>query len=195
MSKPGSIARRAVAVCAAAALSFLTPSPSSSQDGRALDEAHQRLLLFAPPARGAGVVETDFAVTLPSPASGVWQEAMPLPVYDDFGELITRAEIEDRMRSGKGAGILGGVAGAVAGLYIGLLIADAICEVFYFYPLPPEPCSPREEALQEVAAWGSLAWGITGGFLIGDRLRGIDRWEALEKIRAERRAARRGEVR
>lgn len=109
------------------------------------------------------------------------QQADVLPAYDDAGFPITRGEIEARMRSG--AGVLGGVLGSVLGLLVGAVAAPD-CPFEIFGP----PCSPREDALVPVAILSGLAWGAAVGAIIGSEA-GIDRWDALKQIRAERRAA------
>jgi hypothetical protein len=108
------------------------------------------------------------------------QEARALPVYDDFGVEITLSEIEGRMRSGRGMAVLGGVLGGALGLAIGGAIAFDQCGIF-------EECSPRDEAIGGVAVLAGLAWGVALGSMVAESARTIDRWEAVELIRAERR--------
>ena len=88
------------------------------------------------------------------------------------------------MRGGEGAGALGGVLGGVLGGGLGLALAVGICPIEIFGP----GCSPRDEAFAVVAFLSGLVWGIALGVLAGSES-GIDRWEALEQIRAERRRA------
>ena len=77
---------------------------------------------------------------------------------------------------------MGGLLGGVVGGLIGGLIAVSVCP---FEILGPG-CSPRDEALAAVAVLSGLAWGGTLGAIAGQEMREIDRWEALELIRAER---------
>ena len=110
------------------------------------------------------------------------QQAVPLPALDDMGNPITRVEIEARMRPGGAMGFLGGVLGGLVGGFLGLLGAIGECGIL-------ENCSPREDALAEVWFLSGLTWGAVLGGIGAHELREIDRWEALERIRAERRAA------
>ncbi len=87
------------------------------------------------------------------------------------------------MRSGKGGGLVGGVLGGVLGLLLGAVAAPGCA----FEILGPS-CSPREDALAGVAVLSGLAWGVTLGVIAGREIRDVDRWEALARIRAERRA-------
>ena len=110
------------------------------------------------------------------------QQRIPLPAYDDLGNPITRGQIEARMRGGEGAGVLGGVLGGALGGGLGLALAVDICGLF-------ERCSPREDAFAGLAFFSGSLWGIVAGAIVGSGTSSIDRWEALEQIRAERRRA------
>ncbi len=124
-------------------------------------------------------------------AGNAAQQGIPLPAYDDMGNPISRREIEARMRSGGGGGVMGGLLGALVGGGVGLVMACNIspCEIF------GPPSSPREDAFAVVTFLSGLVWGIAFGAIAGSETSGIDRWEALEQIRAERRraATRRGQ--
>ncbi len=111
------------------------------------------------------------------------QQRIPLPAYDDMGNPISRREIEARMRSGGGGA--GGLLGGLLGGGLGLVMACGICPCEIF----GSPCSPREEAFAAVTFLSSLAWGIAIGAITGNETSSIDRWEALEQIRANRRRA------
>lgn len=113
------------------------------------------------------------------------QQRIPLPAYDDLGNPISRRQIEARMRGGEGAEVLSGVLGGVLGGGLGLALAVGICPIEIFGP----GCSPRDEAFAVVAFLSGLVWGITFGAIVGNEMSSIDRWEALEQIRAERRRA------
>ena len=108
------------------------------------------------------------------------QQPVPLPAYDDMGNPITRAEIEARMRSGAVGEGVGGLIGGLLGGGLGLLVAINLCPIEVFGP----GCSPRDEAYATVAVLSGLAWGIFLGASAGSD--SINRWEALEQIRAER---------
>jgi hypothetical protein len=87
------------------------------------------------------------------------------------------------MSGAGGAGVLGGVIGAVVGGGLGLVAACSICPCDFW----GSPCSPQEEAFSLVAFLSGLTWGAVGGALAAGDAHRIDRWEALEQIRAERR--------
>ena len=146
---------------------------------------------------------SSFGPAIPRPASGplqdprrVWlqpealqagrctgQQDSLLQAYDDLGNPIAQWEIEARMRGAGGAGVLGGVIGAVVGGGLGLVAACSICPCDFW----GTPCSPQEEAFSLVAFFTGLTWGAVGGALAAGDAHRIDRWEALEQIRAERR--------
>lgn len=114
------------------------------------------------------------------------QQRIPLPAYDDRGNPISHRQIEARMRSGGGGGGGGGgLLGGLLGAGVGLVMACGICPCEIFGP----PCSPRENAFAGVAFFSSLAWGIVIGAIAQKEASSIDRWEALEQIRANRRRA------
>jgi hypothetical protein len=106
-----------------------------------------------------------------------------LPVLDDFGIVIPERLIRVRVRPRKGMRVGLGLVGAVAGALIGTALStpegNPDCSIY-------EPCSDREKFYQ-----GTLP---VFGFLLGFFLTavipdyGTDRFEAIEKIRAERRA-------
>ena len=118
-------------------------------------------------------------------AGNAGQQRIPLPAYDDMGNPIYREEIEARMR-GAGNGVAaGGLLGGLVGGGLGLALGLSICPMEILGP----GCSPRDEAYRSVAILSGLVWGIAVGAFIGSEISGIDRWEALEQIRAERRRA------
>ena len=119
------------------------------------------------------------------PAGAAGQQEMPLPVYDDSGNPISIEAIEARMRGGGTGAAAGGFLGGLVGGGLGVLLGLAICPIEYLGP----GCSPRDEAYRTVAILSGFAWGIAGGILAGHEIEEIDRWEALEQIRAERRGA------
>lgn len=152
--------------------------------------------LFAP-SEWFGLPPAGAAAPLPThrPAEGVvtpgprrvitWpsQERVPLNALDDFGEPITRSEIESRMRGGGAGGLIGGVLGAALLGFAGAAFAFEQCGLF-------ENCSPRQDAFAGLAFIGGIGWGAVLGGVVGSQARAIDRWEALARIRAERRDAR-----
>ena len=79
-------------------------------------------------------------------------------------------------------GFLGGLLGGALGVTLGVGLALGECGIF-------ESCSPREDALAGVWIMSGLTWGAVLGGISAHKLREINRWEALAKIRAERRAA------
>jgi hypothetical protein len=113
---------------------------------------------------------------------GFAQEARPLFATDDLGQPITPEEIAARMRSAGSRPVIGGVLGGLLGGLAGVVIALDLCPIEVFGP----GCSPRDDALATVIALGGLAWGATLGSLAGGSHE-IDKWEALELIREERR--------
>lgn len=120
-------------------------------------------------------------------ARNAGQQRVPLPAYDDIGNPITRAEVESRMRGGWEGRATGGLIGALVGGGLGLALGlGVICPIEYLGP----GCSPRDEAYRTVAILSGFAWGIAIGALAGGEISQIDRWEALEQIRAERRRVR-----
>ncbi len=89
------------------------------------------------------------------------------------------------MRSDGGGGVVGGLLGILVGGGLGLALAANTCPLEIFGP----GCSPRDEAFAVVAFLSGLVWGITFGVIAGNEMSSIDRWEALEQIRANRRRA------
>jgi hypothetical protein len=84
--------------------------------------------------------------------------------------------------SGTGAAV-GGFLGGLVGGGLGLVLGFSICPMEILGP----GCSPRDEAYRTVAILSGFAWGIALGAFAGSEISGIDKWEALEQIRAERR--------
>jgi len=111
------------------------------------------------------------------------QESAPLFATDDLGNPITAEEISARMRSAGYRPFIGGLIGAVVGGAVGLGLASSICPFEVFGP----SCSPRDEAMSAVAGIGGFVWGIALGAIAGKNSGEIDKWEALELIREERR--------
>jgi hypothetical protein len=87
------------------------------------------------------------------------------------------------MRGGRNGAGAGGFLGGLVGGGLGLFVGSAICPMEILGP----GCSPRDEAYASVALLSGIVWGIAVGAFIGGEISGIDRWEALEQIRAERR--------
>jgi len=113
------------------------------------------------------------------------QQRLPLAAYDDMGSPINLAEIEARMRGAGNGAMAGGLIGALVGGGLGAALGLSICPIEILGP----GCSPRDEAYMTVAIISGIVWGIAGGAFVGSEIGTIDRWEALEKIRAERRRA------
>ena len=120
------------------------------------------------------------------PAAGLPQAAR-LPVYDDAGALIPYGAVAELVDpSGLGGAFWGAVAFAVAGLVISEGVSPSDCDrrsggYQYF-------CSPRQESLRSNLPWAlALSFGSLGAWFGYNADRTT--WdEALEHIRAQRRA-------
>lgn len=112
--------------------------------------------------------------------------AARLPVLDDFGQVIPEDSIQLTMRPPQvRAFSLLAVAGLGALVFNGLRPQpprSADCSIY-------EPCTPREEFYKSRSALiGAVVGFMVGGAIIPDR--GIDRWQAVEILRARRRFVR-----
>ena len=110
-----------------------------------------------------------------------------LPVLDNFGAVIPERFILSRVKSGTGARIGVGLLGAAAGVLIGRALSipggNPDCSKY-------EPCSDREKYYKATLPGLGLLVGFLLTAVVPDY--GTDRFEAIEKIRAERRARRGG---
>jgi len=170
-------------------------APLFAQDGGERADAARGDAECSVVLRSCNPATTRWAVPEPSPsldrgtsvllrADRAGQQDVLLPAYDDMGNPISRAEIMARMHGAGGAGVLGGVLGAVVGGGLGAVMACGICPCDFVWG---SPCSPREEAFRVVAFLSGLVWGAALGAVAGSEIGGVNRWEALEQIRAERR--------
>lgn len=105
-----------------------------------------------------------------------------LPVLYDDGTVIPESLIAERMRPVGGRvwrpaalGVLGMIVYTLASQPKG----NAECDIY-------DPCTPREEWRAQFAPWVGLAVGIMAGVATRGNGR-IDRWRAVEMLRAERR--------
>jgi hypothetical protein len=136
--------------------------------------ARRTLLLFLCSAGLAGAQ----APTINPVAMGNRLE--PLQVLDDAGRVITEQEIQARLQPRYGRRLY--VVGMLAGLLVGTVVSsqpERECSIY-------EPCSPREEFTKGNAWWVGLVTGTLLGFSIPD---GVNREQAVARIRAERRAS------
>ena len=104
-----------------------------------------------------------------------------LPVLDDDGNVIPEDLIAATMRPG-GHNVLRPLVGVLMGLLVFVVTSqpqnDAACDIY-------EPCTPREEWRRTYAPWTGLAVGLMVGFALPNG--SIDRWKAVETLRAQRR--------
>ena len=125
------------------------------------------------------------AIWRPALASQTYQEQEPLPILDDFGDPIYRAEVWNIVDEGLGGVLVGGGIGSAVGSLLSVVL------FWSFMECGSDPrgsrCSPQEEALRDgVPLAGAVFGGVLGGYL-GWR---IDRttWDrALERVRERRR--------
>lgn len=103
-----------------------------------------------------------------------------LAVYDDDGKLISEREILATMRPPRW-GVWRPAVGALTGLLIFVLATNpgSDCTIY-------DPCTPRERFRRDLGPFIGLAVGAMLGFTIPDQ--SVDRWQAVEIIRAQRRA-------
>ncbi|MCJ7629576.1 MAG: hypothetical protein MUO50_14465 [Longimicrobiales bacterium] len=113
------------------------------------------------------------------------QEREFLPVFDDAGRRIYRAQIESRIDRGLG-GLLGGslLGSALGSALFHLVFAKSMeCGEDWKGDL----CSPQEKSLRHrVPTWGAVVGAVSIGYL-GFRMDRTTWDEALEAIRSERR--------
>jgi hypothetical protein len=104
-----------------------------------------------------------------------------LPVLDDAGDVISEELIQFTMRPPRWV-IRRPLLGALTGFVVFALASDPgrNCS-------PYEPCSPREKWTRDVGPLLGIFVGAVVGIALPDQ--SIDRWRAVEIIRAERRAA------
>lgn len=107
-----------------------------------------------------------------------------LPVLDDEGNVIPEGMIQLKMRPAQW-----GIRRPLVGALVGLVLLAAVtnpgrdCD-------PYEPCSPRERFMRDTGPVLGLVVGTLIGLTVEDK--SIDRWQAVELIRAERLAAKAG---
>lgn len=104
----------------------------------------------------------------------------PLQVLDDAGNVISEQEIQARLepRYRRRLYLVGSVGGLIVGAIVGSKPHRA-CDIY-------EPCSPRENFRKGNAWWVGMVAGTLLGFSFPD---GVNREQAVAKIRAERRRA------
>jgi hypothetical protein len=124
-------------------------------------------------------------------SSAVALRYTPLPVYDDFGLVIPEDLIRATLRDGGRQRRINLVISTLAGAALFALLSPdplngADCSIY-------DPCTPRERYYKDHAA----VWGLGVGFIVGFALPdgSVDRWEAVERLRAQRRAAQDSTVR
>lgn len=112
--------------------------------------------------------------------------AVRLPVLDDRGVPIPFHEIQGRVEGGGAGMVIGGLLGPVLGLAIGAVASSTItCG----HEQGQELCSPQEDALQSVLLTIGVLTGTAVGMAVGWESDAVTWQEAIEQIRAERRAA------
>lgn len=122
----------------------------------------------------------------PIAAANNTPSAAPLQILDDFGQPITESQIRRKMKPSRArwaAYPLGFLVGAfVVGAGAPRGPSKDNCSVY-------EPCSDREKFYRSssVIAGGMIGLILGGAAAAG----GTDRFEAIDKIRLERRGARR----
>lgn len=104
-----------------------------------------------------------------------------LAVYDDDGVLISEREILATMRPARW-GIWRPAIGALVGVVLFTVVTQpsSDCSIY-------EPCTQQERFARDLGPWVGLAVGTMLGLTIPNQ--SIDRWQAVEILRAERRAA------
>ena len=114
-------------------------------------------------------------------STAVAARAELLPVVDDDGNVIPESEIEARLRGPRWR-IMRPLVGALAGtlLFAVFNTPEAQCVSW-------DPCTPREEWRIEAGPLFGLVVGAVVGAATPDGR--VDRWRAVELIRAERRGA------
>jgi hypothetical protein len=106
----------------------------------------------------------------------------PLSVLDDFGDMIPESLIQSHMRHGgvrwymQPFGFLAGGVVAYAGLPHGK--SSNSCSIY-------DPCSDREKFYRGSSFW---VGGVIGALLLNAAVPGTTRFQAIERIRQERRA-------
>ena len=135
------------------------------------------LSLTCPLATGAAQ-----APTIDSTA--VAMRAVRLPVVDNEGNVIPESEIDAKLRRGRW-GVTKSLIGALVGTVLFALATDPSAECVSW-----DPCTPREEWMSDNGPLVGLVVGALVGAAIPDG--GVDRWRAIEIIRAERTAVTQG---
>jgi hypothetical protein len=117
-------------------------------------------------------------------STAVAMRAERLPVVDNGGNVIPEAAIEARIRPGRWR-VTKTLLGALAGLIVFVLATDPSAECLSW-----DPCTPREEWMSDTGPWvGLIVGGLVGAAIPDGR---VDRWRAIEIIRAERSAGTQG---
>ena len=113
-------------------------------------------------------------------STAVAARAELLSVVDNDGNVIPESEIAARIRPGRWRKTAVAV-GALLGL-----IAFAVTNEPGPQCVGWDPCTPREEWRRDAAPFFGL---LIGGLTFAAIPKGVDRWRAIELIRAEREAA------
>lgn len=129
------------------------------------------------------LVATAGAQRLPPRMESYRTSGSLLPVFDDYGVVISERLIQRNVTSRIGSRIGIGLAGAAAGYWLGTVLSapsgDPDCSIY-------EPCSEREKFyMVNLPLLGAFV-----GFLLTAVVPDYDtdRFDAIEKIRMERRA-------
>jgi hypothetical protein len=137
------------------------------------------LALFAALAAVPATADAQRPVTVGVTAN---DSLAPLPVVDDFGDMIPEPLIQSHMRHGRvrwymqPVGFIAGGLVAYAGLPHGK--SNDNCSIY-------DPCSDREKFYRESSFW---VGGLIGSLLLNAAGPGTTRLQAIERIREERRA-------
>lgn len=143
-------------------------------------------------ARLLGVGACTLALAVPAhaqqptiDASAIAMRAQPLPVVDDYGQVISEDLIHVTMRDRTGRSLAFTVVGALVGVIVFAARTSPShdCTIY-------DPCTPQEEYYRDK---GPLV-GLFVGALVGAAIPNgsVDREGAVKLLRARRRAARSG---
>jgi hypothetical protein len=115
-------------------------------------------------------------------ASATAVRAVPLPVLDNYGDVIAEDLIRATMRDGSRS-LLKPILGAVIGgiVFASIAAPEHACDIY-------DPCTPQEEFYRDNAP----KLGVIAGALIGAAfmMREVDRETAVELLRARPRTQR-----